>query len=174
MTKPSYPPLKPPNTHHAMAAMGWLELGNPTESWQELARIPEDLQSHPDVVEIRYSLCVSQNLWKEALSLAQYLIDFVPDSPAGWLHKSYALRRVEGGGIEQARDCLGAVASRFTDCSIVPYNLACYECLLGEVQKAKDWLSKAVKIAGKKTVKTMALKDPDLEVLWPQIQRWKV
>jgi hypothetical protein len=38
--------LEPPDTHHVSAAIGWLELGNPAEAGEEIARItPEMLES---------------------------------------------------------------------------------------------------------------------------------
>ncbi len=49
--------------------------------------------------------------------------------------------------------------------AILRYNLACYECQLGRLEQAKDWLHKAFAIDDAKELKLMALDDPDLEQL---------
>jgi hypothetical protein len=46
------------------------------------------------------------------------------------------------------------------------YNLACYECQLGRLELAKEWLEKAFKLGDAKKMKLAALDDPDLEPLW--------
>ena len=49
------------------------------------------------------------------------------------------------------------------------YNLACYECQLGNMKESKAWLKKTIELADKKEVKLMALNDKDLEPLWKVI-----
>jgi hypothetical protein len=49
------------------------------------------------------------------------------------------------------------------------YNLACYECQLGNLKEALQWLQLAIDLAGKKDIRLMALNDPDLEPLWREI-----
>ena len=51
---------------------------------------------------------------------------------------------------------------------IMRYNLACYECQLGRLEQAKNWLEKAFKLGDPKKIRLMALHDPDLESLWPK------
>jgi hypothetical protein len=53
----------------------------------------------------------------------------------------------------------------------VPYNLACYVCQQGRLDEARQWLERAVKIAGKEKIKFMALNDDDLQPLWEEIKR---
>ncbi len=50
------------------------------------------------------------------------------------------------------------------------YNLAYYECPLGRLQQAKEWLEMAYKLSDRKTMKLAALSDPDLEPLWREIR----
>jgi hypothetical protein len=49
------------------------------------------------------------------------------------------------------------------------YKLACYSCQLGNLKAAMEWLEKAIDVAGKMDVRTMALEDLDLEPLWANI-----
>ena len=52
---------------------------------------------------------------------------------------------------------------------MIRYNLACYECQLGNVTVSKAHLIQATKADVK--FKAMALDDPDLEPLWAEIGR---
>lgn len=50
----------------------------------------------------------------------------------------------------------------------MPYNLACYACVLGRVEDARRLLERAIELSGKHgdEVKLQALDDPDLARLW--------
>ena len=60
---------------------------------------------------------------------------------------------------------------RFPNDFIVPYNLACYACQLGDLVSAKSWLERALKRGKRKVVKRMALDDSDLAALHGEIER---
>jgi len=53
---------------------------------------------------------------------------------------------------------------------IIAYNLACYDCQLGDLDAAKAWLDKACMLGDVHKIKHMALQDPDLKPLWPDIE----
>ncbi len=46
------------------------------------------------------------------------------------------------------------------------YNLACYECQLGNLKEAREWLKQAFNLGDAKQMKLAALDDPDLQPLW--------
>ena len=48
--------------------------------------------------------------------------------------------------------------------------MACYECQLGRLEQARDWLQKAFELGDARRMKLAALKDPDLEPLWKEIE----
>ena len=50
---------------------------------------------------------------------------------------------------------------------MIPFNLACYDCQLGNLESAKLYLEQAIKL--KPGMRTMALDDPDLEPLWDSL-----
>jgi hypothetical protein len=79
---------------------------------------------------------------------------------------------VPEGGLEKAREALLPVVQLFPDEPTILYNLSCYDCQLGELDQARGWLQQAVKLAGIETIKRMALADPDLKPIWPQIRKW--
>jgi len=92
-----------------------------------------------------------------------------PDGSSGWLHRAYALRRVSDGGLAQAWDALLPAAKKFPAEPIIAYNLSCYACQLQQLDIARHWLRRAVETSGKVDIKKMALTDPDLQALWPEI-----
>jgi hypothetical protein len=71
---------------------------------------------------------------------------------------------------KEALAVLLPMADKFPDQYIIPYNLACYCCQLGELKESLQWLGKAIDLAGKKEIRLMALEDPDLEPLRKQIK----
>jgi predicted Zn-dependent protease len=163
--------LEPPDTHYFIAAIGWMELGNLVEARAELAQVREAQQEHPDVLEVRWSIAAEQKCWKEALQLAQTLLRRAPKRSSGWLHQAYALRRVRDGGVQQAWEALLPAFDKFPKEPTIPFNLACYACQMRQLDAARDWLKRAMAVAGKEKIVGMALKDSDLEPLWDEIRQ---
>ncbi len=163
--------LKPPDTHYYSAAEGWLELGNILEAKAELAHISSLQRKHPDVLELRWAIAAKENDWQLALDIARTLVRVAPERPTGWLHQAYALRRAPGGGLKEAWSALLPTLERFPDESVIPYNLSCYACQMRDFENARIWLKRAAKVGDKEKIKQMALQDPDLEQLWPEIEK---
>jgi len=164
-------PLSPPDTHFLSAAAGWYELGNITEAKAELERISPALREHPDVLELRWLVHAQEKNWEQGLAVAEKLVEIAPERSSGWLHRAYALRRVQRGGLQTAWDALLPAFEKFPKEPTIPYNLSCYACRMGRLDEARGWLQRAVKIAGKEKIKFMALNDDDLEPLWEEIKQ---
>ena len=163
--------IEPPDRHFLSAAVGWLELGNIAEARAELAQISPAQKDHPDVLEVRWMVCAEQELWEEGLEAARTLLFQDPDRPSGWLHQAYASRRVKGGSVKKAWDALFPAAEKFPKEPIIPYNLACYACQMGQLDAARIWLKQATVVGGIEGIKQMAIKDPDLEPLRSEIEQ---
>jgi predicted Zn-dependent protease len=169
MTK--IPELEPPDTHHLRAAWGWLELGNPAEAGEEIARIRPDYMNHASVLEARWSICAAGNRWEPALEIAEALVQVDPERPQGWLHRAYALRRVKSGGLQLAWAALRPVFDKFPSEPLIAYNLSCYAAQFGRLDEAWEWLHKAMEAAGDvQRIKQLAMADLDLKALWPRVQ----
>jgi predicted Zn-dependent protease len=162
--------LEPPDTHYFSAAIGWLELGSPSEARAELAQISPAFQDHPDVLEARWLIAAEERKWEEGLEVAQTLLQRAPKRSSGWLHQAYALRRVPDGGVVRAWEALLPASDRFPKEPLIPYNLSCYACQMQELDTARLWLKRAAAIGGPEKIKQMALQDPDLEPLWAEIR----
>ena len=161
------PELQSPDTFHLLAAQGWLELGNHLEANQELEKIAPQMRAHPQVLEVRWQIYAAARKWEPALDIASALITLVPESPIGWVHRSFCLHELKRTA--EARDNLLPAVENFPEDAIMRYNLACYECLLGRLEQAKDWLETAFRLGDARTLKLMALDDPDLQPLWRDI-----
>lgn len=153
--------ITPPDSHYVSGAIGWLELGNIREAKAEWNRISPIYSEHPDVLEVSWQIHAVERDWASALAVAARLLQFVPESPAGWICQSYSLHEMKR--TREAWERLLPVVEKFPKEATIPYNLACYACQMGELDTARDWLAKAIKIKSK--FKKMAMVDPDLKAL---------
>jgi len=161
--------LEPPDSHHLNHAIGWLGLGCVADARAELAQIAAEWQEHPEVLEVRWMLLAQEKQWDEALAVARREMAAAPEESGGWLHCAYALRRIAGGGLAQARETLLPAVKLFPQEPVIPYNLACYACQLEQKAEAWQWFQRALHVGNKENIKQMALADPDLKPLWAQI-----
>lgn len=165
-------PLAPPDSHHFSAALGWLGLGLRADAQAELDLIAPGQQRHPEVLELRWDILATERRWDAALEVARKLIQRAPERASGWLHQAYALRRVPDGGLEKAWSALKPAAAKFPEESLIPYNLSCYACQLRQLEEARGWLKRAIRLGGREHIKRLALDDSDLEALWPEIREF--
>jgi predicted Zn-dependent protease len=149
------------------AAQGWIGLGDLVEASEELERITPEMRGHPAVLVIRYEICSTAKKWEMAAEVARAISTILPDNSFGWIHLAYSLHELKR--TNEAWNVLIPVADKFPEESTISYNLACYACQLGNLRDGMKWLEKAIDLAGKKEIRTMALDDPDLEPLWTQI-----
>lgn len=156
--------LETPDTHYLNAAIGWIELGNPDEAIAELEMIAQENRNHPHALEVRWRIHAAAKNWTEALNAARKFLEVAPDSPIGWINQSYSLHELKR--TQEALEALLQAATKFPTASIIPYNLACYACQLGQLEVARQCLAVAVELKSKDEIKAMALADLDLKPLW--------
>ena len=165
--------MEPPDSHFLSAAEGWLELGNPAEALGELDRLSAKGKVHPAALELRWQVHASKPDWDAAHLVAEQLVNRHPDVCAGWLHRSYALRRSTHGGLEKALESLRPAADLFPEEATVAYNLACYLTQLGKVDDGWEWFLRSIQISKDLAhMKSMALRDPDLEPLRDRVRQF--
>jgi len=155
--------MEPPDSHHLLAAQGWLGLGNHVEADKELEKIAPQLRNHPDFLEIRWSIRSLQKNWEACVDIANALMGADPDRVTGRVRLSFALHELTR--TEEAYINLAAVCDDFPHEWVVPYNLACYCSQLGELAEAKEWFKKSIAIDDKAATKA-GIDDPDLKPLW--------
>lgn len=167
-------PLEMSDIHCLRAVSGWIELGSLVEAEVEFGRIPVQRRQHPEVLETEWLLTAARRDWTRSLAVADLLVEVAPDRANAWIHRAYAARRADGGGLTKAREILMEALPRFPDESVIPYNLACYAAQLGELDDARRWLETARQRGGSAMIQSMAIADSDLLPLRKEIQRWKV
>src|SRR5437588_12859825 len=98
------PQFDPPDSHHLMAARGWLELGNCLEANAELEKIAPRLKGHPLVVIVRWDICAKAGKWDDALPWAESLMKLLPEEPQAWINLAFTLHELDR--TPEARDNL--------------------------------------------------------------------
>jgi tetratricopeptide (TPR) repeat protein len=159
--------LKPPDSHHLNAAIGWLELGDHIAANEELEKIAPELRVYPSVLKTRWSIYAKAKKWDVCIDLAVAIKNLAPEDSFGWTRHSYALHELKR--TQEAYDNLAPVQDRFPKKWMVPYNLACYAAQLGKIKEAAQFLEKAMEIGDKDEIRIMAIDDSDLEPLWENL-----
>jgi hypothetical protein len=159
--------LDRPDSLFLQAAIGWLELGNWCEANNEIENISPPFKAHPDVLQVRCKIYHDAGKWDYLAEVANVLCTTLPDSSFGPVHLAHALRKL--GRSNEARNALLPVADKFPDDWRIPFHLACCFCRTGELKPALDWLTRAMDVAGKTDIRTMALEETDLEAMWLDI-----
>jgi hypothetical protein len=89
-----------------------------------------------------------------------------PDSVQWTVSWAYATRRADC--LKSARLILVNAVERLPDVAVFHFNLACYECQLGQLDEAKSRLQRNFEINSAYRLK--ALEDEDLEPLWDSLR----
>jgi tetratricopeptide (TPR) repeat protein len=155
-------PLEPPDQQYWRAATGYVELGMLLEADAELDKIDPFNRAAPGVLELRIAICHGLKKWELMREIAKRLAEFQPNDVQWTVSFAYATRRTES--VETAKEILLNAEPKFPKGAVVPYNLACYECQLGNVESAKNYLKKAFQIDS--NWRLTALDDSDLQPLW--------
>lgn len=162
-------PLEPPDSHYVSSAIGWLGLGNWQEAAEELKNIGPETAWHPEVLAVRYEILAKAGQWELAAETALTWTKRAPEERGAWIAQAYAVRRRPGGSIALAKGILSAAQQRFPSEPLIAYNLACYECQLGNLPQAREWLRVAFKLGDVRHLKQMSTQDSDLEPLRAEI-----
>ena len=136
----------------------------------ELDSISAPGQNSLEVMTLRWTVLSQEKRWEDCRALAEHAIAVAPGDAFGWIHRSYALHELKR--TREARDLLLPAAKQFPDDETLLYNLACYECRLGQLDVARDWLRKVKRLFDGSKFRAQALEDPDLQPLWAEIQQW--
>jgi len=144
-----------------LAAQGYCELNMFADALVELASLPKSLQQHPAAVEMRLIILMQAKRWKEALRAGQQLTKLVPDRNIGYIHTAFCFHEL--GQTDKARTLLLKGPETLHSEPVFHYNLACYECTLGNHEVARAHLEKSVQLD--KKFRDYAKSDPDLAPL---------
>jgi tetratricopeptide (TPR) repeat protein len=158
-------PLEEPDLNHLRAAEGYLTLGMYEDANAELDNIDAFNRVVPEVLRLRLEIYRGLNKWELMQVVAAKLAQHDPGTPEWRISYAYAVRRAES--LERAKPILLEAIKRFPDEALIHYNLACYDCQLGDLESAKGHLKTAFQIEPK--WRSVALDDEDLGPLWAEL-----
>jgi len=143
------------------AAQGYSELGMLQEAIEELNMLPLSELIRADVLEMRVLIFMKARCWKEALIESEKLCAIAPEVAIGFIHAAFYLHEL--GCTREARELLLEGPASLVKEATYHYNLACYECALGNLEIARAYLDTSFGMDLK--LKDHAKSDPDLKVL---------
>ncbi len=157
------PPVSRVTARHLHHATGYLGLGMLNEASDELEAIDGEDRLSDDVLRLRSDLYMQAKEWDLLIAVARELARRDPEYNNAWIDWAYALRELDR--VPEAKAVLlEAEPVHGKKCATLHYNLACYHCLLGELEDAKTRLRRACQM--EERLKADALDDPDLKALW--------
>lgn len=158
-------PIEPPDKQFFEVACGYAELGMYVDANEELEKIDPFLRAVPEILALRMEIYRGLEKWELIAEIAKRLTEFEPDNPQWPVSLAYAARRAHS--IQTAKEILLNAESQFPKEAVIPYNLACYECQLSNLESAKNYLKQSFRIDLKWRI--TALDDPDLQSLWNEL-----
>jgi tetratricopeptide (TPR) repeat protein len=149
--------MSPPEQIERAGAYHFLGLHD--EAMECLEFLPDALRNDRDINVLRLSILQGQGNWPAAAALAKSTLPARPASPEFYVMGAYAIRRLES--IEAAHAFLRHGAPFSEKAAIWWYNLACYECCMGNLERADDLLDRAFNLD--ESYRNLAENDDDLE-----------
>lgn len=161
-------PFKSPDDLRLDAAETWLERGNVMEANSELNRVSPSLRRHPDFLAVRYKILAKAECWTECVAVAAAIAELAPKCSLGWRHRSFALHKLKQ--TKMALETLQSALEVFPDEIEIRQCLARYECVLGNMGRAKQRLMEAMELATEQKChdewQRATLGELDLKPLW--------
>ncbi len=156
-------PLAEEEQKRLTAAQGYLDLGMFLEANEELEEIDADVRHLSEVLEVRLGIYEHLERWELLQTVAKTLVSRDDRNQRAFLAWAKAERRQ--GRDDDARAVLFAgIAANSGRSGELWLALACLECEVGNLERAKDALCKA--IDADRTLRLRALNETALAPLW--------
>lgn len=143
-------------------AKGFFDLGMFNDAWAALDDLPPEDKAHPLVALLRLDILLALDRWDDAIALGTGACHQWPIIDGFFLKTVTALMELRD--YEKGRDLLLAGPESLQQKAAYWYDLACCQCSLGELERAKKSISKCFDLD--KGLRMRALYDLDLEALW--------
>ena len=156
-------PLPAPEQHRLRAAEGWLELSNPREALAELESISPEWCGHSDVLNMRSQIARTAKEWETCFEVARKFSQSAPQDPRAWT--SLAQTFYHASRLQEAYNLAVSKITSFPKYWPLYYDAACYACLTGRLNQARQFLQLATALGDEDEIKSLASHDPDLEAL---------
>ena len=120
---------------------GWLELGCPTEAYEELEQLPDSLHASREVLKLKCTILSVARNWRELRVLSATSAMYFPQEPA--FAEDWAWAEHKEGRTADAYTLLNDAASKYQKTWRTAYFLACFAYALKRVREATEWLGMA-------------------------------
>ena len=141
------------------AAQGYTELGMHDEALAEIDGLIPAVRNRPDVMELRILILMHARKWTEALAASRDFCMLRPEATIGYIHSAFSLHEL--GRTGEAKSMLLSGPAALADEAVFHYNLACYDCVLGNLESARTHLETSFQLD--KKLRAFAKNDPDLK-----------
>jgi predicted Zn-dependent protease len=131
------------------------------EALDELDSLPAETQEEAVVVEMFLVTLMQARRWSEALDRGRKLCELRPGEQSAFIHAAFCLHEL--GRPAEAKAWLLSGPPTLQHEANYFYNLACYECVLGNLTEARQLLARSFELDGK--YRDFARTDPDLQAL---------
>jgi len=164
------PSVSTATVRHLRRANGYIELRMLNEASDELEAIEGEDRLSVEVMAVRSDLYRQAKQWDLLAAVARELARRSPDYEKGWIDWANALREMDK--IREAKAVLlEAQPIHGKTSAVLHFNLSRYQCLLGEMEDARERVRTACQIDAE--FKTKALDEPDLSALWGDVEATK-
>ena len=120
---------------------------------------PEILGVRVDIhLAVKADLYFATEKWDLVVDISKYLAEKYVDQPQWWVHWANALK--EMGKVKEAKEVALRGLKIHPDVTVLHFNLACYDSLLGKFRSAKKRLNRALKLNNQ--LRAFSNNDPDL------------
>jgi tetratricopeptide (TPR) repeat protein len=147
------------------AAQGFFQLEMWNDPWAELEELRPEFRHLSQVIILRILILNNLGKWEDAATIGKGAIRHYPDFGAVYLATAHALRNCKGAA--QARAVIVAGEPFLQNEATFHFMLACYDCALGNLDDAKDGLTRAFEL--EPVLRLKALDEPDLAPLWASL-----
>jgi predicted Zn-dependent protease len=148
-------------------AIGYLQLGMMEEANEVIEALPHEAKTEKIVLELQVEIYGRTASWQQMREVAGFLAHEWPEDSQHWISLAYATRRCRS--IAEAELILLQAVKLHPREPMIHFNLACYAAQTGELAAARERLAQAEMLYP--SARVMALKDPDLKPLWPDLDK---
>jgi hypothetical protein len=139
---------------------GWLELGCPSEAFEELEQLPDNLHSTREVLKLKCNILSTSRNWNDLRVLSATSAMYFPQEPV--FAEDWAWSEHKQGRTADAYSILEQAAEKYQKTWRTAYFLACFAYALKRVREATEWLGLAFLLHNSPAqLKSRALREDD-------------
>lgn len=132
------------------------------QSFLELEEIEGDARFSFEVLEAKFLACKGAKKWEHAEAYSNGMRIYHPNRIDGWINKAECLCELYGA--EKAVEALLLDEERFNESAIYVYVIGRYYALANEIQRAKEYTRRAIKMDG--SLRAEFIEDSAFDSVW--------